>query len=242
MIIKQLTVDNFGPFEGRHIFDLMPIGAGRPIVLIGGRNGTGKTSILEAVRLCLYGRKAVGRVSASTYHTRMRSIFHQTSTGDAATSASVTLEIEVIESGVNQIYLVTRSWNRNRDAVSEILDISRDNQPLSELYPEQYQTFLDELVPIGVSDLFFFDGERIQRLAGEESADPEMVESIRGLLGLNLTEKLRADLSILMRNKSGNRPSSHLQEELLGQQGRLLDIDAHLDKLNEQLETNAEEL
>ena len=242
MLIKQLAVENFGPFEGRHTFNLEPIGTGRPIVLIGGRNGAGKTSILEAVRLCLYGRKAFGRVSASTNQAHMRSIFHQSQTGHAATSASVTLEIEVIETGVKQSYSVTRSWNRNRDAVSEILDIGRNNQPLGELFPEQYQTFLDELVPIGISDLFFFDGERIQRLAGEESADPEMVESIRGLLGLNLTEKLRADLSMLMRNKAGDRPSSHLQEELSGEQGRLLEIDALLDKLNEQIETNAEEL
>ena len=242
MIIKQLKIENFGPFEGHHTFDLEPKQPDRPIVLIGGRNGTGKTSILEAVRLCLYGRKAVGRVSTSAYQVRLKSIFHQTRTGDAAAFASVALEIEVVESGVRQIYTVTRSWNRKKDAVSENLDLYRDNLPIGELYPEQYQTFLDELVPIGVSDLFFFDGERIQRLAGEESADPEMVESIRRLLGLDLTEKLRADLSILMRNKNGTRPSGDLQKELASEQDRLLEIDALINDLHERIDANSEEL
>src|SRR4030067_3169678 len=67
MLIKKLTLRNFGLYRGEQVLDLAPRTkreTPRPIVLVGGHNGAGKTTILEAVRVCLYGRLALGsRVS-----------------------------------------------------------------------------------------------------------------------------------------------------------------------------------
>ena len=51
MIFERLTLRNYGVFLGRHEIALAPTSAEAPIILIGGLNGAGKTSILEAVRL-----------------------------------------------------------------------------------------------------------------------------------------------------------------------------------------------
>ena len=51
MIIDGLSVTDFRVFKGKHEFDLTPRkrwGADRPIILFGGLNGAGKTSILSA--------------------------------------------------------------------------------------------------------------------------------------------------------------------------------------------------
>ena len=65
MIFKTLCIQNFGLFCGSHEFDLEPrikYRKTRPIILFGGKNGAGKTTFLEAILLCLYGKNALGIV------------------------------------------------------------------------------------------------------------------------------------------------------------------------------------
>ena len=58
MIINSLTLENFRVFKGRHQIDLRA-DHGSPIILFGGLNGAGKTSILTAVKLALFGKAAL---------------------------------------------------------------------------------------------------------------------------------------------------------------------------------------
>lgn len=55
MIIKELKLHNFGVYAGTNVFDFK---ADKPIALIGGLNGRGKTTFLEAVLLSLYGKNS----------------------------------------------------------------------------------------------------------------------------------------------------------------------------------------
>ena len=60
MILHRLTLKGFGLFSGEQTFNLTPrtkYKKRRPVILIGGKNGTGKTTIVEAVRLCLCGHR-----------------------------------------------------------------------------------------------------------------------------------------------------------------------------------------
>ena len=52
MIITRLTLYNFGVYAGLNTFVFENQ---KPVVLIGGMNGRGKTTFLEAVLLALYG-------------------------------------------------------------------------------------------------------------------------------------------------------------------------------------------
>ena len=52
MIISRLTLYNFGVYAGKNTFEFHNE---KPIVLIGGLNGRGKTTFLEAVLIALYG-------------------------------------------------------------------------------------------------------------------------------------------------------------------------------------------
>ena len=62
MLIKKLLLENFGIFGGEFIFDLVPKSSDhfdRPIVLFIGKNGVGKTTFVEAIKLCFHGPLAL---------------------------------------------------------------------------------------------------------------------------------------------------------------------------------------
>ena len=56
MIIKRLSLNNFGVYSGNNTFCF---NNQKPIVLIGGMNGRGKTTFLSAILIALYGDNSV---------------------------------------------------------------------------------------------------------------------------------------------------------------------------------------
>ena len=169
MLIKELTLTDFRVYEGTNQFNLAPekrFGKTRPIVLFGGLNGAGKTSILLGVRLALYGRLCLGSsVSQKRYDEfLLDAIHHSKETGRSANTASVELTFTYAKLGTENQYHVKREWERKGKGVKETLTVLENDTPIKGLSYEQAQHFLNELIPIGVSDLFFFDNEQMKKL------------------------------------------------------------------------------
>ena len=239
MIIKSLKLIDFGAFRSEHVIDLEPrekYGKKRSIVLFGGLNGAGKTTILDAVRLALYGRQAIGKnVSQSDYDCYLLEAIHKSPhllvNPD---SASVSLEFVYSRLGKVSTYTVTRSWSASKGHIKENLELLCDGKPLSEISRDQAQSFLNELIPIGVSDLFFFDGEKIKSLA-EEEGNRALGESLYRLLGLDLIERLRSDLAIYNRRFQAEHGSSDILSQLEEYRSVFDNLAAHLEKKQKEL-------
>lgn len=213
MIFARLTLTNFGVYAGRHDFELRPQllnGDVRPVVLYGGKNGAGKTTILEAIRLCLYGRGALGsRVRKTQYETFIRQRLHRGSKQlPAASFGSVGLLIEHTHAGVSSTYDAVRSWRLDGDGIKEDVSIYKDGKPFQEIAAEHWNDFLRDLIPSGVADLFFFDGEQIQALADDDYGTESLATAIRGLLNLDLIDRLRTDLSVYLRQQAQQEHST----------------------------------
>lgn len=219
MQLQRLILENFGQYRGRTEIDLTPrtkYRKTRPVILVGGQNGAGKTTILDAIRLCLYGPLALGdRVSQEDYQQYLRKSVHR---GEGALialqTAAVGLEFEYGFRGELHGFSVERSWDCSGSGVTTELSVLRDGKPLDELEREHADEFLRDLIPPGVSSLFFFDGEKIQEMAESADDDANLAESVRSLLGLDLVHRLHEDLSIYTGRLKDSDAANPLKKEL----------------------------
>ena len=241
MILHKLTLNNVGLFRGTQIIHLTPNGKG-PIILIGGMNGAGKTTLLDAVRLCLYGRRALGnRVSQNEYYDYLSSMIHRDPNSVMPLNhAAVSLEFEYAHGGETRHYQVERAWRQyglNHRTVNEGLTIYENNLPDTEFGDEHWQDRIEEFIPIGVSQFFFFDGEDIQKLADDSSHDLYLAESIKALLGLNLVERLQSDLRIYANRLIKRDSPEPLQEEINTIETEITTLTSSLMELQEHTES-----
>src|SRR5436305_1662157 len=120
MILDELVLQNFGGFAGRQSLDLKPR-SGRPIVVIGALNGSGKTTVLEALQLAFYGPLASPAVRRGAGHEAYLSrMIHRGI--DRAAGAAVELAFRAYVAGVERAFRVNRAWwIDSRDRVKEQL-------------------------------------------------------------------------------------------------------------------------
>ncbi|WP_417507013.1 DNA sulfur modification protein DndD [Marinomonas gallaica] len=221
MIFKKLYLQDFGVFGGgfdRNTIDLQPRekdGSLRPIILFGGLNGAGKTTTLTAVRLALYGRQSLGKaVTTIRYHDFLADSVHKPRNQLLApSSAAVQLDFDFGRRGEVIDYTVKRSWSKNGNNITELLEIYQNGELIKGLTDEQKQSFLNELIPIGVADLFFFDGEKIAELA-EDDNNAVLADAIDRLLGIDIINRLKADLSVYLRNQKKDKMPEDVQTQI----------------------------
>ena len=211
MLLTKIILNDFGVYRGRNEFDLKTTKE-KPIILIGGTNGAGKTTLFESVMLCLYGQNSFDtKISQKQYHNKILSSIHRIlGTKKAADSASLSVEFQYAHAGKILEYKVFRMWQNNDGSVDETLTIEKrvfgDESfvKLDSLEESEWQTFIDQLLPKGITKLFFFDGEKIQNIADSGNEDKFVRSSFDTLLGLDLVKQLIDDIGIsVLRNTDG---------------------------------------
>lgn len=233
MIIKKLTLHNFGVYAGTNIFDFK---GEKPVVLIGGMNGRGKTTFLEAVLLALYSSNSFAYTEGnySSYGQYLKSFINK---ADGTNLSFVELEFELSS---DETYVIRRQWNGNSQRVKEDIYV-RLNGEANPFLTENWSMFIENILPSGLSNFFFFDGEKIATLAEEDTND-QMKESIRTLLGINIVDKLEADIKRI-KNKAEREnvhkfnfdESSRLRKAKEDAEAKLDKLDAKLSKIEERI-------
>lgn len=185
MKIKRLTLHNFGVYAGTNTFEFH---GEKPVVLIGGMNGRGKTTFLEAVLLALYSSKSFAYTEGKfmTYGQYLKSFVN---TADGTCQTYIELEFDLTE---KETYVVHRNWNGKLQRIRENIQVYLNGE-VNSFLTENWSMFIENILPSGLSNFFFFDGEKIAALA-EEDTNEQMKESIRILLGIDIVDKLEVDL------------------------------------------------
>lgn len=231
MIIKRLQLHNFGVYAGDNTF---LFDGQKPIVLVGGMNGRGKTTFLEAVLLALYGPNsfAYSESKQKSYLQYLRSFVNR---GAEDKTSGVELEFET-NNGVNETYLIKRSWDAISIKTKEEINVYKDGI-YNEFLTNNWPMFVEQILPSALSGFFFFDGEKIAEMA-VDSTNIQLKNAIRSMLGITVLDVLENDIlrNLKKTNKKGedNKTAGGVQilrEAKENASNALADIDMEIEKL-----------
>lgn len=218
MRLRKLTLQNIGAFVNRNEigFD-----CDHPIILIGGMNGRGKTTILESVLLALYGRRAGDLIGNSQ---KFEDYLQKISNVNGVDSeCSVELEFQGNLQQETVEYKVKRFWDRslqNPKAHTKVWKNGREDEALS----DSWDMFIEEILPHAVAPFFFFDGEKISDLASA-SNEEQISQSIKALLGVDVIERLIQDLGTVEARKAKELHENEYTVELEELEGQIQEVD-----------------
>jgi len=187
MKFRKLTIENYKSFQFPTEV-AFPVGEdGRSIFLIGGMNGAGKTSIMEAINYCLYGAKS-------------DEIFRNVNRREKAKgNVSVTFELVIEMDDLSEL-IVKRSWSAGAVAepkprdMSERLVVVRDGKRVSVQNQDIWQDYIRAAIPPGITQFFFFDGEKIQEIAADDHSEVRLKSSLEAALGIQYINRLASDI------------------------------------------------
>lgn len=223
MKFKKLTIENFGVYRGRHVFNLQtyPKNGSKKqnVIVVKGPNGSGKTTFYRTISLTLFGRIALGtKISVADYTDFIRTKFHKNSdeeVKDHISKCSVCLDFEYIQSGIRKDIQVQRTWEE-KSAIQEKLSITVNGKK-PEVEEDDYQRWLNDLFPAGLIHVMCFDAEDMNSLVRNHNEE-ELKKVVKRLLGLHMVEQLNEDLNYYLRNKGGGNRYYQLNDEVLTQQ------------------------
>ncbi len=236
MIFESIRLTNLFSYYGLQEIDLGTPEPGRNVCLIMGRNGFGKTSLLNGLKLLFTGvhyeplRRAVQRSRMPTVNQYVVGvgddwwgIMNRRARTEGQTRCAVRL---VWREGGGQV-TAERSWrieNGSWDGI-ESLTVATATETFRE---EAAQAFLDRRLPQDYVYFFLFDGEQIQELA-EANRDVQQRQMER-LLGIGAIEALRSTLSqaIGRWQRSDLEPQARADLERLEGEARALEAECAL--------------
>lgn len=208
MIFKELTLNNIFSYYGPRTFNLAPPSdSGGKIVVIMGRNGFGKTSFLNSVKLLFAGvtkelRQSVQNDRVPTEKSFILGdkdwwgILNQKARNENVFNCSVSA---ILLDENNREIQIERKWDLQNGNYQNHLTVKAPyNAPL---FDDAAQQYLSVLLPLGFMPFFFFDAEEIGHLA--EANRIQLIEKMEQLLNIRSADNLKLCLKELI-NKVQN--------------------------------------
>ena len=153
MIFLELVLQNFGPYLGRQVLNFRPEDdRTRSIILLGGMNGGGKTTLMDAIRLALYGHRAQCSTRSNLGYSEFltQSVNRHTPLGE---QTCIELAFEHILNNVQVEFRIKRTWTKNPKGGKDTLGVLVDDWPdtaLAQIWDER----IEDLLPLGISNLY----------------------------------------------------------------------------------------
>lgn len=221
MILDEITLHNFGLYEGRQTITLTPAANNKPVVLFGGLNGGGKTTLLDALQLCLFGGHAKTSSRGSlAYPEYLARCIHR---GVEAMEAGIRISFRHTVEGEEESFVIDRSWRLANGTCRERLEVLKNGQH-DQTLADNWASQVDDFIPANIAHLFLFDGEQIERYASQQDSSLLIGTAIQNLLGLDIVDQLDKDLQVYERRKRTQERDLEDQVEIASIEKELRDV------------------
>ncbi|GEJ97817.1 AAA family ATPase [Streptomyces sp. 1-11] len=235
MKLLKLTLDNFRVFYGTQQLDL-EVTPDKPAILIFGMNGAGKTTLLNAFTWALYGA-----FSDDVEHQERVINDHAWTQTPFGGGVSASVKVEFEHEGLLFTVLRTVTTTKNAEeqvALAPKLIVTESERGASTTVTNG-QDRIQKILPEGLRQFFFFNGERMERMFTGDRTD-EVKQAIKTLMGLEEIERAIAthlpSASRKLSRQIGSSGDGRLQA-LMVEQERLeqhkLDVHKQLLQLSE---------
>lgn len=206
MKINNIILHNFGSYEGTTDFDTKSFRK-RNIILVGGKNGTGKTTLFTAIRVCLYGYKSMGYKNLSSFYTRtIIKLINNTAKITRPTVSYVKMCVDLNNGQGMDSYILTRKWEFS-DSLTETFSVSKNSVDLTEDEIVDFEKYLISLIPPELFNLYFFDGEKIADFFMDEGSGTRIKEAFLTLCGYDTFDIMRRNFKRISSDNSASFPA-----------------------------------
>lgn len=244
MLLKKLTFDNYKTYYGHQEVDFyipkkVRENEEKNIILLGGLNGAGKTTILKAILYVLFGKRGF---SPAEHKRVFSNVINNTFFDEGGRDCSVTL---VIETDQHEEWALKVKWSfdHNKRLINENRDLTvkKSGATVGKTVRidniDTFNRFMDKMIPYHAAPFFIFDGEEIKDIILRQNSE-EMKEAIHKITGMETYKLLLADLSSIKNNiekelaKAVDQKSlKHLDSELKEFEEQIQDLEKKRDRV-----------
>jgi DNA sulfur modification protein DndD len=252
MKIDKISLNNFRQYYGNITVDLQTR-ASQNIIVIGGKNGYGKTNFLIALVWTLYGEK-ISQVD-DNFRKEIRKednynkFMKQSLNWDAEKEGITQFAIEIL---ISDIEVPTSSDSVKKDCIiRRVFDIESMEETLSIKYSDKdeeiFQTDEDRInfihdfiIPVEAAKFVFFDAEQIASLAELSTKDEGSVmnDALGKLLGLDIYEGLIEDLRLYANSLKKDGANENIKEQLTNSEKTIELNELKIDEIEQNIAQN----
>ncbi|UJF32660.1 DNA sulfur modification protein DndD [Paenibacillus hexagrammi] len=246
MILKKLILNNYKTYYGHQELNLdippqVRSDKNKNIILIGGLNGAGKTTILKAVHYALFGKRGISEMEYKRIFSNVINN-HFFDEGGRECYISLIVENDNLEEWELKVKWI---FDHNKKVVHENREIAI-RKPGSSVGKrsavnniDTFNRFIDRKIPYHVAPFFIFDGEEIKEIILRQNSE-ELKIAIQKLSGLETYKTLLDDLKETkfyldkkLMNSIGSSKTTNYTQELNRVSIELVELNQKLKAVNQ---------
>lgn len=192
MKINKIVLYNFNSYEGLNEFDFTSDDNNKNIILIGGKNGAGKTSLFSAIKIALYGPLSFGYVGANPkYIAKIKDCINSKSFQKDVVESKVQISVSLLIEREVKEYEITREWDYTKQKLEENYFVKTEGRLLDDQELSYFQNYLQGMIPPDLFEFFLFDGEEVGSIFSTSTYNSYVKNAVYTLCGLDIFEIIK---------------------------------------------------